>query len=113
MSPLDKPLVWLRGEVRTPPFSAAARVQAGWLLRRVQRGETLSLPHSRALPSIAPRCHELRINDRGQAWRIVYRIDEDAIVIVDVFQKKSRRTPSVVITACRERLRRYDLVGDN
>lgn len=84
MSPLDKPLVWLRGEVRTPPFSAAARVQAGWLLRRVQRGETLSLPHSRALPSIAPRCHELRINDRGQAWRIVYRIDEDAIVIVDL-----------------------------
>lgn len=113
MAPLDTPLAWLRGEVRTPPFSAAARMQAGWLLRRVQRGETLSLPHSRALASIGPRCHELRISDRGQAWRIVYRIDQDAIVIVDVFQKKSRRTPGVVIAACRERLRRYDALGDS
>jgi hypothetical protein len=43
----DKPLVWLRGEIKTPPFSAAARVEAGVLLRRLQRGEKLALPRSR------------------------------------------------------------------
>jgi hypothetical protein len=41
---VDKPLVWLHGEIRTPPLSAAARVEAGVLLRRLQRGEILGLP---------------------------------------------------------------------
>ena len=60
------------------------------------------------MPSLGPRCHELRIGDRGRAWRIVYRIDEDGIVIVAVFEKKTRRTPNVVLATCRARLRRYD-----
>jgi hypothetical protein len=42
VSEADKPLVWLHGEVRTPPFSKEARVEAGVLLRRLQRRETLS-----------------------------------------------------------------------
>ena len=31
--------MWLHGEVRTPPLSAAARLEAGVLLRRLQRGD--------------------------------------------------------------------------
>ena len=45
----DKPLVWLHGEVRTPPLSAPARLETGVLLRRLQRGEWLGLPQSRPL----------------------------------------------------------------
>ena len=56
-----KPLVWLEGEIKTPPFSAAGRVEAGTLLRQLQEGKSLGLPHSRPMPSIGPRCHELRI----------------------------------------------------
>jgi phage-related protein len=108
MAPLDKPLVWLHGEVRSPPFSSAARVEAGLLLRRLQRGEKLALPHSRPMPAIGRRCHELRIQDEDATWRIVYRIDSDAIVILEVFSKKSQQTPRVVIDTSRERLRRYD-----
>jgi len=108
MAPTDKPLVWLRGEVRTPPFSAAARLEAGWLLRRLQAGEKLGMPYSRPMPSIAPRCHELRIVDAGKTWRVVYRIDADAIVIADVFQKTTAQTPVRVIDGCRRRLRLYD-----
>ncbi len=63
MSPHDKPLVWLHGEVTSPPFSDEARREAGYLLRRLQQGEKPSLPHSRPMPGIAARCHELRIND--------------------------------------------------
>lgn len=108
MGSQDKPLVWLHGELKTPPLSRAARLETGYLLRRLQRGELLSLPQSRPMPSIGPRCHELRINDRGKTWRIVYRIDDDAIVILEVFEKKTQRTPVSVIQICQQRLRHYD-----
>jgi len=104
----DKPLAWLHGEIKTPPFSAAARLELGVLLRRLQRGETLSLPSSRPMPSVGPRCHELRVKDWGLSWRLIYRIDTDAIVIVEIFAKKTRKTPTRVLEVCRERLERYD-----
>lgn len=69
----DKPLVWLHGEVKTPPFSAAARVEAGVLLRQVQGGHMLTLPQSRPMPAIGPHCHELRVRDADTTWRLVYR----------------------------------------
>ena len=108
MTSADKPLVWLEGEIKTPPFSPAARLEAGYLLRRLQRVETLGMPHSRPLPSIGARCHELRINDERMTWRIIYRIDSDAIVILEVFSKKSRTTPKAIIDVCKRRLREYD-----
>jgi phage-related protein len=111
VSPKNKPLAWLHGEVKSPPFGSPARIEAGFLLRRLQRGETVGLPHSRPMPSIGPRCHELRINDAGVAWRILYRIDRDAVVIAEVFSKKSRTTPQSVIETCRRRLREYDDAG--
>ncbi|MGH9783091.1 MAG: type II toxin-antitoxin system RelE/ParE family toxin [Terriglobia bacterium] len=110
MSPSDKPLVWLHGEVRSPPFSDAARREAGFLLRMLQRGEKLGMPHSRPMPGIGPRCRELRINDEGRTWRTICRVDSDAIVIVEVFDKKTRVAPKVVVETCKNRLRRYDAV---
>jgi phage-related protein len=104
----DKPLVWLHGKVRTPPSSAEARLEAGFLIRRLQKNERLSMPHSRPMPSIGRRCHELRINDGDLSWRIVYRIDQDAIVILEVFDKKTKRTPKSVIDTCKDRIRGYE-----
>ena len=108
MAVADKPLVWLRGEVKTPPFSAAARLETGTLLRRLQGGERLSMPHSRPMPVIGPRCHELRVVDAQKTWRLVYRIDPDAIVLADVFRKTTQQTPARVIADCKRRLRLYD-----
>jgi phage-related protein len=108
MTPGDKPLVWLRGKVKTPPFSAATRLEAGALLRRLQQGEKLGMPHSRPMPSIGRRCHELRLVDAGKTWRVIYRIDPDAIVIADVFAKTTRRTPARTIADCARRLTLYD-----
>jgi hypothetical protein len=48
----DKPLIWLHGEVKTPPFTLEARIEAGILLRRLQQGESLGMPQSRPMPSI-------------------------------------------------------------
>lgn len=107
----DKPIVWLHGEVKTPPFSAEARTEAGVLLRRLQRGERLGMPASRPMPIIGRRCHELRIVDTGQTWRIIYRTDGDAVIIADVFSKKTPTTPTTVIDVSRTRLRHYDDAG--
>ena len=108
MADRNKPLVWLKGEVKTPPFSAAARLEAGLLLRQLQRGDPLSLPQSRPMPSIGRRVHELRVPDADVTWRIVYRLDSDAIVIGEVFAKKSAQTPQLVITTCQKRFKAYD-----
>jgi len=108
MGPNDKPLWWLRGEVKTPPFSKEARLGAGYLLRRLQRGEKLAMPHSRPMPVIGSRCHELRIVDGNSTWRIVYRTDPDAVIIAEVFQKKTAQTPKRVIATCKARLKEYD-----
>ena len=104
----DKPLVWLHGLVKTPPFSKAARIEAGVLLRRLQRGETLGLPASRPMPIIGRRCHELRVPDGDVTWRILYRFDADAVIVLAVFTKKTRATPKAIIDSCQKRMRAYD-----
>jgi len=107
VSPNDKPRVWLAGAVKSPPFSADARMEAGFLLRRLQMGEGISVPHSRPMPTIGRGCHELWIVDADTTWRLVYAIDHDAIVILDVFAKKTQATPNRVLEVCRQRLRAY------
>jgi phage-related protein len=103
-----KPLVWLHGEVKTPPFTVSARREMGALLRQVQQGESLGMPHSRPMPSIGPRCHELRVKDEQHEWRLIYRVDANAISIADVFDKTTRATPKPVIARCKDRLARHD-----
>jgi phage-related protein len=105
---MHKPLVWMKGMVSTPPFSPAARLETGYLLRLLQSGKTLSLPHSRPMPSIGNRCHELRVNDDNRTFRIIYRLDIDAVIIVDVFEKKTQTTPIGILRTCTQRLKHYD-----
>ena len=111
MSPNDKPIVWLHGEIQTPPLSKEARIECGFLLRLLQQGILLSLPHSRPMPSIGKRCHELRITDKNLIWRIIYRIDMDAIIILDVFEKKTQKTPTSIIKNGKNRIKMYDSIN--
>ncbi len=85
-----------------------ARIEAGYLLRLLQKGELLGFPHSRPMVSICSRCHELRINDGKVTWRSIYRIDSDAIVICEVFKKKTNKTPINILDVCKKRLKTYD-----
>lgn len=110
MSPNDKPILWLHGEIQTPPFSKKARLECGFLLRLLQKGVKLSLPQSRPMPLIGKRCHELRITDEKAIWRIIYRIDSDAIIILEVFEKKTQKTPKTVIEVCKNRLKLYNSI---
>ncbi len=106
----DKELVWLQTEIKTPPFSSEARLIAGYLLRRLQQGETLDMPDAKPMPNIGKHCLELRISDNPNQknWRIICRIDEDAIVIVGVFLKKTQKTPRKEIDLAKKRLKDYD-----
>ena len=70
--------------------------------------ESLGMPHSRPMPGIGGRCHELRVRDESTNWRLIYRVDADAIVLLEVFAKKTGKTPAAVIRACKARLKRYD-----
>jgi phage-related protein len=93
---------------QNPPLSRAARREAGFLLRQLQEGEKLSLPHSRPMTSIGKGCHELRINDKTKTWRLFYYMDSGAIVILDVNEKKTQKTPQIVVELCRKRLKSYE-----
>src|SRR5438094_4761980 len=99
-----KPLRWLHGQVKTPPMGTVARREMGKLLRDLQEGERLSMPHSRPMPAIGSKCHELRVNDENKTWRLVYRVDPDAIIVLDVFDKKTNKTPRQIIENCQRRL---------
>ena len=101
-----KPLVML-SSITKPPFSKDGARRAGYFLWMLQRGERLRMPHSRPMRSMGRGCHELRIHDSQTDWRIVYYVDADAVVVLDVFDKQSRATPKRAIERCRRRLRDY------
>ena len=105
-----KPLVWLRGEVKTPPFTAEGRQEAGELLRALQDGRVLSMPHAEPLPRVGPRCGSIRVRDGEHNWRIMYRIDNDAVVILEVYDKKTQKIPDEVVDRCQARLKNYDAI---
>jgi phage-related protein len=104
----DKPLVLLSAQIKTPPVSRQARIEIGFLIRKLQQGVQLTMPDSRPMPSIGPRCHELRVKDAGRAWRVIYRIDPNAVLVAALFEKKTRKTPQHVTSEVRRLLRAYD-----
>lgn len=108
MGETRKPVIWVHGEVKSPPFSPAARRQTGELLGEVQDGELPMFPLSRPMPSIGPGCHELRVPDTDKTWRVIYTIHPQAIFVIDVFQKSTRETPQRIVDNCRRRLRRIE-----
>jgi phage-related protein len=59
------------------------------------------------MPTIGSGCHELRIVDVGVNWRLMYHIATDAIVVLEVFAKKTPATPKATIDECRKRLELY------
>jgi phage-related protein len=61
------------------------------------------------MPALGPRCGELRIPDAEATWRILYRQDADAVVMLAVFAKKTQATQEAILETCATRLKLYDL----
>ena len=106
--PARKPLVWLHGEVKTPPFTLEGRQEAGMLLRLLQEGERLGMPQAEPLTDVGPRCGALRVRDAEHNWRIMYRIDADAVLVLEVYPKNTRKIPDEVMKRCKQRLKQFD-----
>lgn len=105
---MRKEVAWLGVEIKTPPFSEDARKEAGELLGDLQEGRTPAMPHARPMPSIGARCLELRVQDKTVTWRILCRVDADAVIVAGVFPKKTEKTPRQEIETCRRRLAEWD-----
>lgn len=103
----DKTLVWLSGEVKTPPFGEKARREAGFFLRMAQKGLKLSNPPFDPMPEIEKSCYDLHIRDSEKTWRIILYVDNDFVVILEVFAKKTKKTPEKIKKLCKKRLKRY------
>jgi len=64
------------------------------------------------MPVIGKACHELRIVDKKKTWRIIYSIEIDAVVILEVFAKKTKRAPKRVIKVSQQSLNLYrEIIG--
>ncbi len=109
--PIARPLLWLHGEIKTPPFTPQARQEAGKLLRLLQLGEKVGMPHAEPLPIVGPRCGALRVRDAGHNWRIMYRVDVDAVLVLVVYSKKTKKIPDEVVAQCKQRLKQYDVIA--
>jgi len=103
-----KLVAWLHGEIKTPPFTREGRKEAGDLLRLLQEGEKIGMPEAEPLPIVGPRCGALRVRDGEHNWRIMYRVDPDAILVLEVYAKKTRKIPQMVLDRCKKRLKSYD-----
>jgi phage-related protein len=66
------------------------------------------MPQAEPLPTVGPRCGALRVRDGEHNWRIMYRVDRDAVLVLDVDAKKTPRIPQEVIQRSKRRLRNYD-----
>lgn len=78
------------------------------LLRLMQQGNVLGMPQVESLPDVGRRCGALRVRDAGHNWRIMDRIDPDAVLILEIYAKKTPKIPGTVIERCQDRLKRYD-----
>ncbi len=65
--PLPKALVWVQGEVKTPPFTPEGRQEAGMLFRLLQEGEQLGMPQAEPLPEVGRGAEHCGFETRSTA----------------------------------------------
>jgi phage-related protein len=91
-------------EVKT--FPEEVKKEIGYLIFKLQIGESLSMPHARTMTSVAKGCYELRVKDRDGIYRVFYFLKiKSRILIFHAFQKKEQRTPIKEIDLGRKNLK--------
>jgi len=87
-------------------FPREVRDKLGRYLYELQLGESLSMLHSRPMPSIGAGVAELRVSGMGGTYRVFYVTGfRDEILALHAFVKKSRQTPGSEISLAAKRLR--------
>lgn len=87
-------------------FPEDVRRELGKAIFDLQRGEVLSMPLSRPMPSIAAGAEELRIRDRTGIYRAFYYARSPrGILVFHAFVKKTHATPSHELDLGKKRLK--------
>ena len=74
--------------------SSEVKKKFGDLIFDLQAGKQLGPPDSKTFSTIKKGVFELRIKDKGNAYRVFYFTKiEDKIIIFHIFQKKANKTP--------------------
>jgi phage-related protein len=102
-----KPAVFhLKARDAIRDFPENVRREFGKVIFDLQKGSVLSMPLSRAMPSVAPGVEELRVIDRSGAYRVFYYARlADSVLIFHAFTKKTQKTPKQEIALARKRLK--------
>lgn len=95
-----------KARVAIRDFPEDVRRGLGKIIFDLQKGEKLSMPLSRPMPSVAAGVEELRVKDRSGAYRVFYYTKlADSVLIFHAFVKKTQRTPAHEIALARKRLK--------
>ena len=95
-----------KARVAIRAFPEDVRRELGKIIFDLQKGEKLSMPLSRPMPSVAAGVEELRVKDRSGAYRVFYYAKlADSVLIFHAFAKKTQKTPLHEIALARNRLR--------
>lgn len=87
-------------------FPYEVRRELGKAIFDLQAGVNLTMPLSRAMPSVAAGVSELRMRDRSGIYRVFYYTKlRDAVLILHAFTKKTQQTPQNEILLAKERLK--------
>jgi len=71
----------------------------------LMKGESIGMPVSRLMPTIAHGVHELRLKDKAGIIRVFYFTKySDAILVFHIFTKKTQATPKKELDVARKRL---------
>lgn len=90
-------------EIGSFPALVQAKIKASLLL--LARDGRLEVPFAKKLDR---QLFEIRIKHAGQ-WRVLYAyIEEEYIIILSAFQKKTQKTPSLILETTKQRLRGYE-----
>ena len=92
-----KPVVF-RGDSleRLRRFPVSVRQDAGYQLERIQRG--VAPDDFKSMSTIGAGVQELRVRDAAGAFRVIYIARfEEAIYVLHAFQKKTAKTPLLVV----------------
>lgn len=87
-------------------FPEGVRRELGKAIFDLQRGETLTMPLSRAMPSLAAGAAELRVRGQDGIYRAFYYArSARGILIFHAFVKKSQVSPKRELVLGRARLK--------
>lgn len=86
-------------------FPREVRDKVGRYLYELQLGESLSMPHSRPMPSVGAGVSELRVSGADGAYRTFYlAARREGVLVFHAFVKKSQKPPKSEIELAKKRL---------